>query len=310
MKTTIRYFAGLSFLVFALIVTPEALFHRVFSSRDKIPYTVKEFNVSTPAKLKVETSGGAIKVESQSGSKVKVEMYVQKHGKYYREGDIDLSNYRIEIDKDGSQINAIARHKGPSWGNNPSISFVVYVPTETSCDLNTSGGPISVSSVNGTQELHTSGGGIDVDHLKGKITLRTSGGPINISDVEGNIDGKTSGGPISAANGSGTFDLETSGGPINLRHLSGSVRAHTSGGSISADIVKLVDQLDLRTSGGNIVASLPSDQGFDLDAHGSLVDTNLNGFSGSFHRDHVEGKVKGGGPQVTLHTSGGVIRIR
>ena len=310
MKTVIRYFAGASFLVFALFVTPEALFHRILSSRDKVPYTVKEFNVHTPANLRVETSGGAIKVMSQSGNKVKVEMYVQKHGKYYRKGDIDLSTYRIDISQNGSQINAIARHRGSSWGNNPSISFVVYTPTETSCDLNTSGGPISVSSVNGTQNAHTSGGGIDIDHSKGKITLRTSGGPINISDVQGNIDGRTSGGPISAANGSGTFDLETSGGPINLRRLSGSVRAHTSGGSISADIVKLVDQLDLRTSGGNITASLPSNQGFDLDAHGSLVNTNLNGFSGSFHRDRVEGKVKGGGPKVTLHTSGGVIRIR
>ena len=310
MKTTIRYFAGAFFLVFALLVTPEALFHRIFSSRAKVPYMVKEFSVNTPANLKVETSGGAIKVVSQSGNKVKVEMYVQKHGKYYREGDIDLSRYRIQIDQDGSQVNAIALHRGSSWGNNPSISFVVYVPTETSCDLHTSGGPISISSVNGTQGAHTSGGSIDIDHSKGKITLRTSGGPLRISDVEGNIDGRTSGGPISVTDGSGTFDLQTSGGPINLRHMNGSISAHTSGGSISADIVKLVDRLDLRTSGGNITASLPSDQGFDLDAHGSLVDTNLNGFSGSFHRDHVEGKVKGGGPQVTLHTSGGVIRIR
>lgn len=310
MKTTLRYFAGISFLVVALLVTPEALFHRIFTSRDGDPYLVKEFTVNTPVALNVKTSGGAIKVESQSGNKVRVEMYVRKNGRYYRQGDIDLSRYSIEITQNGSTINAIARHRGNSWRNNPSISFVVYTPSETNSDLHTSGGPISLSSLNGTQKAHTSGGGIDIDHSKGTITLRTSGGPLNISDVEGSIDGKTSGGPISVSSGSGTFDLETSGGPINLKRLSGSVRAHTSGGSISADITKLVDDLDLRTSGGNITANLPGDQGFDLDAHGSLVDTNLDGFSGSFHRDRVEGKVKGGGPRVTLQTSGGVIRIR
>ena len=49
-----------------------------------------------------------------------------------------------------------------------------------------------------------------------------------------------------------TLDVNTSGGSITLDKIAGSVKAETSGGSISANITKLSDKLDLETSGGGI----------------------------------------------------------
>ncbi len=310
MKATICYSAGILFLVYTFLVTPGIFSHRFFSLGNKTPYLTREFTVSVPAKLKVATSGGSIRVEDRDGNRIRVEMYVQKHGRYYQKGDIDLSNYEIEIDQDGSQVNAIAHRKRGSRRNNPSISFVVYVPAQTSCNLNTSGGSISLSGVQGTQDARTSGGSIELDHAKGTVSLRTSGGSLDISDVEGNISGKTSGGSINVSDGSGTLYLRTSGGNVHLEKVSGSISAHTSGGNIHAGVTRLTGDLDLRTSGGNVVANLPDNQGFNLNARGSFVDTNVKDFSGSLHRDWIDGKVKGGGPEVTLQTSGGYVKIK
>lgn len=310
MKATFRDLAGIAFAVLALLVAPAAHPHVLVPSPDAVPYRVEEFTVGIPAHLNVRTFGGAVRVEGRPGNTVRVEAYVQRNGTYYRRGDIDFSGYRIEITHEGSSVSAIARREHGGRLDDLTVSFVVYAPAHTDCDLHTQGGPIALSDLEGTQKAETSGGGIEIDQARGTMTLRTSGGPIDVSEVRGRIDARTRGGPIAVAGGSGSFDLETAGGPIRLQRVSGHVRAHTSGGSIRADITKLAGGLNLSTDGGDITAMLPGDQGFDLDAHGSSVDLDRGGFSGSLGRDRAEGKVNGGGPKVRLHTSGGVITIR
>jgi DUF4097 and DUF4098 domain-containing protein YvlB len=281
----------------------------------KKPYRTKEFSMNAPGKLRIQTSGGAIKVAGSEGKRVRVDMYVKRNGKNLSPADTKLKQFNIQIKKDGQIIIAVAkRKKSSSWKfwkhHNMSISFVVHTPQKMSADLNTSGGHIIASGLSGTQHIKTSGGYLKLKNLKGTIQARTSGGAINLSNISGKLDARTSGGRINAQKLKGQLHLHTSGGNINLKNVAGSVSATTSGGSIEAGLVQVSHSVQLRTSGGNIHITIPKNMGLNLDLRGSYMqNTRLRNFSGTVKHNEVKGAVNGGGPELSARTSGGTVHI-
>ncbi|HKJ46411.1 MAG TPA: DUF4097 family beta strand repeat-containing protein [Balneolales bacterium] len=301
----------LSVLSFGYVSTFANIGH---SKPDGQPYTVKEFNVNAPVRLNVRTSGGNIRVESRNSNsnKVRVEMYVRKGHRYLTSGDTGLKGYDIDISQHGNEINAIAHQRGSihfSFGNQPSISFVVYTPKSVNGELHTSGGNISLRHLEGSLNSRTSGGEVKATDITGDFKLRTSGGNITVHHQTGNLVAHTSGGDIDLTDANGKMDIHTSGGEINLTDAGGNITGNTSGGSIHADIHKITNHLSLKTSGGNINAKIPQGQGYSLELRGESVHTNLHDFNGTMRSDKVEGTVRGGGPKVTLRTSGGSIYL-
>ena len=280
------------------------------------PYLTKTFTLNGPGDLVVETSGGSIDVDGYDGNDVTVEVYVKPNGgwSFFGSDDDDieeaLEDYTIDINQEGSTINAIAEKKGSNWGSNQvSISFKVKVPMSMSCDLSTSGGSISVADVEGEHDIRTSGGSLNFDRLSGTTKAHTSGGSINVSEYSGKIDANTSGGSITVDRTDGEALLKTSGGSINLRDIRGSVEARTSGGSIRAEVEELGNFLTLKTSGGGITATLPEGAGIDLDLSGNRVNTKLVNFTGESDKNSINGSMNGGGVPVSMHTSGGSVNL-
>ena len=119
-------------------------------------------------------------------------------------------------------------------------------------------------------------------------------GGVTIVDVEGNVEAQTSGGAMDIADVSGRIEAVTSGGAI-----SASFRTEPSG--------------VLKTSGGRIEVAFPADAGVDLDAEtsGGSVSVELPVLTkGKSDRNHVVGKINGGGALLQLRTSGGNISVR
>ncbi|MGM0587580.1 MAG: DUF4097 family beta strand repeat-containing protein [Bacteroidota bacterium] len=276
------------------------------------PYRTETFNMQGNAELEVGTSGGSIDVTGSSGNTMKVEMYVRERNRLLSIGDTDLSDYDITIEKRGNKVVAKAEYKGRrSWNNNNiSISFVVHAPRTTSSNIHTSGGSLSIALLEGNQKMRTSGGSISVDDVFGNVDARTSGGSISIANMEGDLDAKTSGGSIDLNNITGTLDFSTSGGSMSLNKIAGQVDGHTSGGSIRADFTGVTGDITLRTSGGSINVNVPGDRGYNLDLRGNGVKTQLVNFSGEAEDDHIVGTMNGGGPKITLRTSGGRVKLR
>lgn len=283
------------------------------TSYDREPYLTKNFRVNVPANVNVETSGGSISVKGGSGDQIVVRMFVSKSGfSWFSSDDIEesLEDYDINISQQGNTVYATAEKKGSGWGSNSvNISFELEVPRSVSTDLNTSGGSISLQSVEGNQKVRTSGGSLNFDDVNGYTEANTSGGSINISNYQGVMHGKTSGGSIRTNNSDGEFDLYTSGGSIILEDVHGSIEARTSGGSIKAFVLGIDEYLTLKTSGGSVSAVIPEDIGVDLDLSGNRVNTTLNNFSGESTKNRVKGAMNGGGAEVKLHTSGGSVNL-
>jgi hypothetical protein len=314
-----------------------------FNSTDKKYSFITSYKVSTPADLNISTSGGNIETSGYSTDSVVVAFIVIRKDKVL---DISfdelnkIADIEIVYDKNKLQILVKKIHE-----RNLSIGFMIKTPIQTSAQLNTSGGNISVDNLTGILNVNTSGGNVDLDKLNGQVKANTSGGNVSLSNINaeceastsgGNIDLKniigklnvstsggnidvnntkpqlnasTSGGNIDLKNVQGITDVNTSGGSINIKQTEGSVKAITSGGDIDADLTKLVEKLYLETSGGNIHAKIPSGQGLDLDISAEEINTQLVNFSGTSKKDRIKGQMNGGGVLVQLSTSGGSISL-
>lgn len=278
-------------------------------------YQTETFTAGEAPSVDISTSGGHIEVKGHSDDEIRVEMYVRKGSRYYKPSDADLSDYEIDISRDGDVVTASAIREssgGWSWfrsGSDYAISFRLLVPERTLVEGRTSGGHISAENISSSVNLRTSGGHVRVTQIEGDTNLRTSGGHIEIEQVTGNVETRTSGGHIEANSVEGNLNLRTSGGRITLNEISGSVAARTSGGTVRADILEQTGDVDLRTSGGSIHVELPSGPGYDFDLRGNRVNVDLVNFTGTSERGRISGSMNGGGHSVQARTSGGSVNL-
>lgn len=117
-------------------------------------------------------------------------------------------------------------------------------------------------------------------------------------------DLSTSGGNISLTNISGTQEFRTSGGNLNLDNLSGNVKGRTSGGNIH--LLNSKDDIDVSTSGGNVEAENCNGT-LRLSTSGGNV--KLKGLKGDIRATTSGGNVKGDdvSGELFARTSGGSI---
>jgi DUF4097 and DUF4098 domain-containing protein YvlB len=304
----------------------------VFAAEDVIR---KGFNVADGGTLRLEADYGDVKIVT-GGDGVAVEIIRKARG---RKGEERLREHKIEFAQQGNDVVITTDDDDDNdrwfrfmdW-NDYEVQWNIRVPDRYNLDLKTSGGGIELDPIEGTVEartsggsisagkvsgpanLRTSGGSITVDGATGKVDARTSGGSIRIGDTSGPVEARTSGGSITLARVSGSVYARTSGGGISIEDATGSVDASTSGGSVRAQLSgQLTADSKLSTSGGGITVSLSPNVAVDLDARasGGGVHTDIPiTIQGRQEDDELHGKINGGGPKLTLRTSGGGIRVK
>lgn len=222
--------------------------------------------------------GGKLELKTDSGA-----VEVVTHNKDYvlvevtTEGS-DEDDFKLSTELNGNTVEVIGEvaRKGFGWNRSLRVRFEITVPNEFDV------------------EIDTAGGSIEVDDLIGELDARTSGGSIQIGSIKGSVK------------------LHTSGGSIKTDTVFGPLNAHTSGGSIRATFAEqLTEDATLETSGGSITAYLLEDIKIDLDAStsGGRVKTDFD-VDGRVKKRSIRGEINGGGPELTLHTSGGSVSVR
>lgn len=161
--------------------------------------------------------------------------------------------------------------------------------------------------------VETSGGNIRAHALDSSVNLTTTGGNIHLQNIQGQTKARSSGGNIAGKNLSGKARLQTSGGNITIEGNVSAMEAHTTGGNIKAILSsRLVEPINLSSSGGSTTIKLPKEQAFDLlaKANGGTVSLLHSGtFDGELGSKEIDGSINGGGPQVAVTTSGGHVYI-
>jgi DUF4097 and DUF4098 domain-containing protein YvlB len=251
--------------------------------------------------------------------------------------DVDLDrDFDFTFNETPRGVTVTIKRRGPrrlfgGWFRDNDTRIAIQVPTKTDVRLNTSGGSIRASHVDGPVGVHTSGGSLEITTVNGNVDGNTSGGSIRMRDIRGRVDANTSGGSISIVDVRGDLRANTSGGGITIDEVSGDLQASTSGGSV-----------DIRGAGGRVVASSSgggvtvrfapgNSRGGVVSSSGGSVRTELDPaakvsldatasgggvtsdlpitIQGKVERGSLRGDINGGGPTLRLRSSGGGVRI-
>jgi DUF4097 and DUF4098 domain-containing protein YvlB len=300
----------------------------------------QSYRVEPGSKLAVEADRGSIEVKSSAGDQVAIEVLRKVKGESPARAEEVLKNHEVKFSQDGDTVHVRAEMNSgwaSNWrdkGRNLQVRYLISVPKKFNVELKTSGGSIKVADLTGQARSQTSGGSLNFGQIEGPIFGRTSGGSINVAGCQGDVDIKTSGGSIHLGEVDGNINAQTSGGSLTVKQVNGKTMVKTSGGNIDVAEVKgsleaitsggsitasVADQPSgdcrLQTSGGSIKVSLSDKVAVDVDAKtsGGGVKTELPvaAVVQGEHRPNVlQGKINGGGPTLSLHTSGGGIFLQ
>jgi DUF4097 and DUF4098 domain-containing protein YvlB len=292
----------------------------------------KGFNVSEGGTLHLDARLGSIKIVS-GGTGVAVEIVRKAKG---RSGEERMRDHRITFEQQGNDVVIESDRDDHNWRffewGEYEVQWNIRVPAHYNLDVRTSGGSIDLADIGGTVEAKTSGGSIKTGKLAGRAVLKTSGGSIKVGGAAAELEASTSGGSIDIGDTNGNVEAKTSGGSITLARIGGDVHAHTSGGGIRIDdaggtvdastsggaiTARLSRQLSgdsrLSTSGGGVTVSLATGVKLELDAQASgggvRSDVPIT-VRGKQDDDSLRGEINGGGPKLTLRSSGGGIRVK
>ncbi len=287
----------------------------------------EQYNISVPANLEIVTSDGDIQVFPGDEGVIKVFYSVHKGGNFVKITKEELEEHLIiDIKHSGNLLDISVRNQNNyNWRDRYEVSFEIYTPVHTSCNLKssdgdirlsglkanqkckTSDGDILIKKISGSVDLHTSDGDINGYGIIGDVEMETSDGDIDVEGLEGSIQIITSDGDISIMDAMGAISANTSDGDIAAQDCSGSMIASTSDGDIHCNFLKITNELSFVTSDGDINIKVPKGIGLNVKLKGETLKTTLADFSGKTEEHHIEGKVNGGGIPIKLITSDGTV---
>jgi hypothetical protein len=295
----------------------------------------RSFKVESGQRLYLDSDLGSVKVRGDGGHEVVIRVVKGANDMSRRDAEELFERFDLSFDQTSNGVSIDGEYEGErSWrrGRNLRVEFEIAVPHDFDVrvktaggslyaediagdiDLKTAGGSVTTLDLDGPLSVETSGGSIRAETISGPARLHTSGGSITARDINGEVDCNTSGGGITVERAGGDVSAHTSGGSINLREIEGTANAHTSGGSIRAELLTAPDgPMKLETSGGSITLQLAANTHVDIDARasGGNVRTDLPVVGESNRsKTNLRGTINGGGPLLTLRSSGGGVRIQ
>ena len=334
MKSRVRHIAPMLAALFMLIVAPAAQLQAQPFDHDEI--VENSFDLGSGGELLLDSDLGSIEVRGAGGGDVVVRV-IKGANRVSRSAAEELfERFEVSFDQSGDRLEIRGEYDRPgrsTWRRNGlRVRYEISVPEDIDVDFKTAGGSIEIDNIAGDARLRTSGGSLQLMDIGGLVTahtsggsikgrnlgsradLHTSGGSITIDGAGGPVEAKTSGGSINVADVNGSVDVSTSGGGIRLSEIAGTVNANTSGGSIEAEILgQPDDNMVLKTSGGSVTVHLDQSVQADIDAKasGGSVSTDFAvTVRGTMKKSELRGEINGGGPMLTLRSSGGSVRIR
>jgi DUF4097 and DUF4098 domain-containing protein YvlB len=311
MKTTVSLF-----ILGVLLGLPAGLQAKVIRTVEKT------FSVQPGGNFKAATVGGDIVILTADAAEIHIVAKETIQASSEKEADELLEKLALTFVQSGNDVTAEAKyekHRMGSWFKNwppVQVGFTVTVPRNFNVNLATSGGNISVASLNGNARARTSGGDLEFDRIDGEIDGQTSGGNISLKEGTAKASLNTSGGNIEVDRAGGPTEVSTSGGDIRINSVTQLISATTSGGNVKATLTEPLRQdALLSTSGGDVKVQVLKSAAFQLDASTSGGEVDASGLTitmekGGGGKSRLAGSVNGGGPKLTLRTSGGDIVIR
>ena len=169
----------------------------------------------------------------------------------------------------------------------------------------------------GGAHIFTRTGNIEIENTNGLVQIATSTGSVHVSGSTGAARIVTIAGPVEVMCSRGRIDVANTQGSIELMNVEGDVDAVATTSTVRFTGRLRNGRYLLKSMSGRVEMILPSDtKGFDavLSSYLGVVETDFPfGVVGTAAPDHSErrlaGKFGNGGPQVTLDSFEGLVRL-
>jgi hypothetical protein len=235
----------------------------------------KSYQVGNNPNLRVDTNDASIEVSRGAGNTISAR--VTSEGM-----SIGGSGVRITERQDSGRVELqvhIPNEWGFHFGMHRGVRVEVQVPAQSTLDLRSGDGSITVNGVGGQAQVDTGDGHVTVQNFTGALRGHTGDGHMSIDGTFTNLDLRT---------GDGHIDLAVRPGS----KMNGGWLIHTSDGRVDARLPQdLAAELYAHTGDGHIQLDMPVT------------------VSGSIERSRIRGKLNGGGPLLEITTGDGSIRI-
>jgi hypothetical protein len=275
----------------------------------------RNLQVNGPVDLEVLTHSGDVTIRAGGSGSVEI------HGKIFvgdhwllgdRQADVHAIEQNPPIRQEGNSI-----HIDYVNAHNISIDYEITVPADTSIRAQSGSGDQIIEGTHGNAEVETGSGDVKMRNVNGEIRLQTGSGDIRAHEISGAVQAGTGSGDIELEEtGTGDVDLHAGSGDITVHGVQGAFHGESGSGDITVQGTQ-TGTWEVRTGSGNVHVTLPSNAGFNADistSSGSLdvdapIETTVQGHIGESHK-RVQGKARGGGPLLSVHTGSGDIHIQ
>lgn len=250
----------------------------------------RALNVNGRVELNVSTGSGNIHITRGSDNQVHIYGHVKSGWGADNETRVREIAAHPPIEQTGNIIRIGGHHENL---RNISIDYDIQAPASSFLEAGSGSGNITVDGVGDSAKLSTGSGEIHATGLHNGFTANTGSGNIYAEQT-----------------GQGDVRAQTGSGNIELRSLHGGLRAGTGSGDIKVQGTPTMDW-KLGTGSGS-VEFWPGSEGFTLDASSGSGGIHLEhemSVQGNVSRNHVTGKVNGGGPTVRIETGSGSVHI-
>jgi hypothetical protein len=255
----------------------------------------RSLSVSGPVELELETDSGGITVTTGRSGTVHVHAVLKGQHGWFDSSDVETRIRELERNPPIQQIGNHIRVGHTSNRNllrNISMRLEIETPADTEVRARADSGGIRIRGVRGRVDSKTDSGGIEIEEVSSDLRAEADSGGIHIRDVKGAVFARVDSGGIDATDVSGSLDVEADSGHIRLRQ--------TNPAPIRA-----------KADSGGIRVTLAPGAGYDISASANSGGISVPEMTvrSAFSRRHIEGKIGGGGPLVSLHVDSGGITI-
>jgi putative adhesin len=275
----------------------------------------KSFQVTGPVDLEVLTRSGDVTIRSGPAGSVFIRGKIFVSDRWLmgrRQGDVDAIMQHPPLRQEGNSI-----HVDYVNEHDISVDYEITVPADTAIRSRSGSGDQIIEGTHGNADLQTGSGDVKLANLTGEIRLQTGSGNVRGHEIAGPIRGGAGSGDIEIEEtGQGDIDLHTGSGNVTVRGIQGAFHAEAGSGDITAEGTQS-GSWEIRTGSGNVHVRLPANSAFDADittSSGTIdVDSPIEmTVQGRVQesRKTIRGKVRGGGPLLSVRTGSGDIHVQ
>ncbi len=299
---------------FAIALTVLLTSTAVFASTPQGTFE-RTLTVSGPVDLEVLTRSGDVTVRTGASSAVIIRGKIFVGNRWLsggRQSDVNEIEQHPPIRQDGNSV-----HIDYVNEHDISVDYEITVPAETTVRSRSGSGDQIIEGTRGNADIQTGSGDVKLARLTGEVRLQTGSGNVRAREIAGAVKGSAGSGDLEIDETSaGDVDLRTGSGNITVHGIQGGFHGEAGSGDITAEGSQS-GAWEIHTGSGNVHVRLPGNAAFDADISTSSGTVDVNSpiemtVQGRVQesRKNIRGKVRGGGPLLSVRTGSGDVHIQ